>query len=113
MAGNQVNGPQDLENNATRIAGPGHSYDYLSYSLYDAQGKPLVHPLPKNRSMIDRNAEKEWVLMDAMELGIPNTPDTMDNHRTLGGNVLFVDGHVQWVNSVDWHSAFVRGNSLR
>lgn len=113
MAGSEVRGPEDLVNNATRVNGYGHSYDYLSFSLYDRNGQPLSTPQAKTHSTIDRDPEVEWLLMDSMELGVPNQPDLEDNHRDLGGNVLFADGHVKWINQIDWKPAFVSGNSFR
>jgi prepilin-type N-terminal cleavage/methylation domain-containing protein/prepilin-type processing-associated H-X9-DG protein len=43
---------------------------------------------------------KIWIIMDGDGSGpgaINNYPDKNDNHGTDGGNILMVDGHVEWV----------------
>jgi prepilin-type N-terminal cleavage/methylation domain-containing protein/prepilin-type processing-associated H-X9-DG protein len=45
-------------------------------------------------------ASKIWIIMDGDGSGpgsINNYPDKNDNHGADGGNVLMVDGHVDWV----------------
>ncbi|HID31212.1 MAG TPA: type II secretion system protein [Desulfobacterales bacterium] len=113
MSANQVRSAQDLENNPAWPSGYGHSYDYLSFYLYDKSGNPLPAPVPKTHGTIDRDPDREWLLMDSMEFGIVNKPDITDNHRDTGGNVLYADGHVVWIPRVDWDTKFVQGNSLR
>lgn len=110
---NQVNEELDLENNAVggREAAPGHSYEYLSHYLFDRAGDPLATPTVKTRSSVDLRADKVWMVMDAMESGVPRTPDLTDNHYEAGGNVLHGDTHVEFVPRGKWGEAFRDGNS--
>ncbi|MDP6356744.1 MAG: type II secretion system protein [Planctomycetota bacterium] len=111
--GNQANTHEDLADNAVggRTAGPGTSYEYLSHYLYDSSGSTLTTPRKKTRSSVDIRGDKIWLIMDAMEAGIPNIPDMADNHYETGGNVLFADSHVEWVERGKWREAFRSGNS--
>ena len=111
--GNRVDEPVHLEDNAVggRTAGIGHSYEYLSYYLYDAQGDKLEQPEMKTRASVDVQADKIWLVMDAMEAGMARIPDMFDNHYDAGGNVLFADSHVEWVERGKWIVAFKSGNS--
>ena len=111
--GNQVDTPAMLEDNAVggRTAGPGHSYEYLSYYLFDAKGDRLANPLMKTRASVDIRADKVWLVMDAMESGYPEVPDGTDNHFEIGGNVLFADSHVEWIEMGKWRYEFRNGNS--
>jgi len=110
---NEVNSHADLADNANggRTAGPGHSYEFLSYYLYDRQGEELDTPMMKTRSSVDIRAGKVWLAMDAMEAGTPREPDTADNHYEAGGNVLFADSHVEWIELGKWQMEFARGNT--
>ena len=111
--GNQANTPEDLEDNAVggRVAGRGHSYECLSYYLYDRKGNELPHKILKTRANVDIRADKVWLVMDAMEAGTPNEPDQADNHWEPGGNVPYGDCHVEWVGQGRWGTKFKSGNS--
>lgn len=110
---NQVDTPEMLEDNAVggRISGPGHSYEYLSYYLFDGKGDRLAEPKIKTRGSVDIRGDKVWLVMDAMESGYPEVPDGTDNHRDSGGNVLFADSHAEWIEFNMWRYAFRNGNS--
>ncbi|MDA0838225.1 MAG: type II secretion system protein [Planctomycetota bacterium] len=110
---NQVDTPEMLEDNAVggRTAGPGTSYEYLSHYLFDNNGSRLAVPLMKTRASVDIRADKVWLVMDAMESGYPEVPDGTDNHRESGGNVLFADSHVEWIEFGRWRYGFRNGNS--
>jgi prepilin-type N-terminal cleavage/methylation domain-containing protein/prepilin-type processing-associated H-X9-DG protein len=109
---NWIDTADHLANNAgSRTSGPGHSYEYLSYYLYASRGDLLPTPIPKTRSNVDVRADKCWLLMDSMESGIPNKPDMTDNHYENGGNVLFADSHVEWIEHGKWDVDFQHGNA--
>jgi prepilin-type N-terminal cleavage/methylation domain-containing protein/prepilin-type processing-associated H-X9-DG protein len=111
--GNIVEKDSHLEDNASggRIGGEGHSYEYLSYYLYDAEANLLPTPEIKTRASVDVRADKVWLVMEAMESGIPRMPDPTDNHWEVGGNVLFADSHVEWFSGMDWSLNFKNGNA--
>ncbi|MDP6117880.1 MAG: prepilin-type N-terminal cleavage/methylation domain-containing protein [Planctomycetota bacterium] len=110
---NQVDTPAMLEDNAVggRTSGPGHSYEYLSHYLFDNKGNRLSDPVMKTRASVDIRADKVWLVMDAMEAGYPEVPDSTDNHSETGGNVLFADSHVEWIEMGRWRYEFRNGNS--
>lgn len=89
----------------------GTSYEYLSYYLFDKTGATLSTPLIKTRANVDIRADKVWLVMDAMEAGIPQVPDLTDNHYEAGGNVLYGDSHVEWTDGLRWTEEFQHGNS--
>lgn len=109
---NEVNEDKDLENNAIggRGAGTGHSYEFMGHYLYDKDKTLLVTPTIKTRSGVDLRADKIWLIMDAMESGVPRVPDLTDNHYDSGGNVLFGDSHVEFVPRGQWSYSFQEGN---
>jgi prepilin-type N-terminal cleavage/methylation domain-containing protein/prepilin-type processing-associated H-X9-DG protein len=110
---NHVDTEEDLEDNAGggRTGGRGHSYEYLSHYLYDATGNELAVPYKKTRASVDARADKSWLIMDAMEADTPRVPDLTDNHWDAGGNVLFADSHVEWIDRGKWRYEFKNGNT--
>ena len=38
-----------------------------------------------------------------------NYPDRGDNHGTAGANVVFCDGHAQWIKQRDYLRSFILG----
>lgn len=57
-----------------------------------------------------------WLIYDADDRSMfekdrrnDDFPDTGDNHGTAGGNVIFCDGHVEWVSRGNYLESFRRG----
>jgi prepilin-type processing-associated H-X9-DG protein len=55
-----------------------------------------------------------WIIYDEDDAGgadRPNEdfPDVGDNHGTEGGNVVFGDGHAEWVPRNKYVGSFIRG----
>ena len=111
--GNSVTTPADLENNAVggRLGDKGTSYDYHSYLLFDKTGNELATTSVKTRSRADTYGDITWLLSDATESGVKDVPDISGNHLEVGGNVLFADSHVEWINFGRWTDSFRSGNT--
>lgn len=108
----------DLRDNALTTKRPGSSYEVAGFfnvrtrktqsnlngyrhqnRLYGLQGQPIA---PSN----------VWITYDADDsfAGSKNDfPDPIDNHGDRGGNVLFADGHVEWVKVDQYTRSFFRG----
>ncbi len=103
----------DLFSNAPKpSATNGHSYEVLSkwntglktltsVSSFKKTREPLIGQMP-GPSMI-------FLMHDAMEkqVGGPseafeNFPNAYTGHGAEGGNVMFCDGHAEWINTKDW-----------
>jgi prepilin-type N-terminal cleavage/methylation domain-containing protein/prepilin-type processing-associated H-X9-DG protein len=59
-------------------------------------------------------ASDVWIIYDADDAGgadRPNEdfPDAGDNHGVDGGNVVFADGHAEWVPRKQYVGSFIRG----
>ena len=60
-----------------------------------------------------------WIIYDADDAGSPagsdptrkngDYPDPGDNHGNEGGNVVFCDGHAEWVSQKNYLRSFARG----
>lgn len=55
-----------------------------------------------------------WIIYDADDAGgvgreHEDFPDKGDNHKDLGGNVVFADGHAQWVPRQSYIRSFIYG----
>ncbi len=111
--GNRVDKHEDLADNAEggRSGGIGHSYDYHSYHIFDKAGYELSQPTLKTRSMADVTGDITWLLSDSVESGLSRSPDIRDNHFETGGNVLFADSHVEWIDAGHWQATFKAGSS--
>jgi hypothetical protein len=101
----------DLTNNCPqgRSAGRGYSYEIFG-SMSNASGQKksekainnfiLTVNFP-NRGM-KPGPTRVWLFTDADDVhadgsGINNYPDPTDNHGAAGDNVMFCDGHAEWV----------------
>jgi prepilin-type N-terminal cleavage/methylation domain-containing protein/prepilin-type processing-associated H-X9-DG protein len=126
---------QDLVNNAPgKDAGNGHSYEVAGFfagrigtainattNVRKTQASALSHiystPQDGTRyNFIGQSASPSdvWLIYDEDDLGgadRPNGdfPDKGDNHGIEGGNVVFGDGHAEWVPRSKYVGSFIRG----
>lgn len=103
----------DLFSNAPKpSATNGHSYEVLStwntvqktlasVSSFKKTREPLIGQMP--------GPSKVFLIHDAMEKQLGGPPDAYENypnaytgHGAEGGNVMFCDGHAEWINTKDW-----------
>lgn len=100
----------DLSNNAKSTTTFGHSYEVLSYwtgpvhktlqstATFRKKRDPLIGVVP-GPSMI-------MLIYDGMEYigpgSIQNYPNPYASHGAEGGNMLFCDGHSEWVGTKTW-----------
>jgi prepilin-type N-terminal cleavage/methylation domain-containing protein/prepilin-type processing-associated H-X9-DG protein len=80
-------------------------YTYASQQPYYPQLKPIGRAAIAN----------VWLIYDADDADGTTArqngdfPDAGDNHGTLGGNVVFGDGHAQWVPHREYLKSFIYG----
>lgn len=124
---------KDLVNNAAGRDGQyGHSYEVAGY--LNARGTAgLRNPDPprKTQSIVtgynyklyspytvnQRGGPSDfWIIYDADDASSADPsrknedyPDPGDNHGAAGGNVVFCDGHAEWVPQKDYLRSFARG----
>jgi len=60
------------------------------------------------------NPSVVWIIYDADDVGGADRrnedfPDEGDNHGSLGGNVIFGDGHAEWIPRKQYVGSFIRG----
>jgi prepilin-type N-terminal cleavage/methylation domain-containing protein/prepilin-type processing-associated H-X9-DG protein len=81
--------PRQIANNYMLVADSARvSYDF--FSIYWA---PEIGPL---LTRLRGRAPLAW------DLGVASTPNEMQNHGTVGGNVVYADGHAEWVRVDLW-----------
>ena len=78
-------------NRRSRNVGPA----YEAYGFYDDN-------TIKTSSTIDGFETVTWFVFDTDNPGVNHQMDSLDNHEERGGNVLFGDGHVEWINGTSW-----------
>lgn len=87
---------------------PRLSYEYcgefnpnLQYSRVNTRLAWLAH----DEDARNENSETVQVTRDLADLQL----DAKSNHRTRGGNVLFLDGRVEWVTAINWAQTIMQG----
>ena len=116
---------KDLHDNAAKVDDTnsnnerGHSYEVFS-CWYDGaftrksqktilSWQNKIRPSPGGPSGI-------FLIMDAMEAqpakgwGYENYPTPYSNHGNTGGNVVFCDGHAQWITVKKWAEAIANSD---
>jgi prepilin-type processing-associated H-X9-DG protein len=128
----------DLVDNAPGKEGPtGTSYEVAGYlNSVLAGGGTNPNPTRKTQSVIAGYTAKltqsphitagdhlgpsdMWIIYDADDAASPagsnparkngDYPDPGDNHGSEGGNVIFCDGHAEWVAQKNYLRSFARG----
>jgi prepilin-type processing-associated H-X9-DG protein len=103
----------DLYDNAIRPTTPGHSYEVMSYWLVPTgfvektlqstvthrnTSSPLAGTVPGPAMIL--------LMYDAMDtlggMGVENYPNPYVGHGIEGGNMLFADGHAEWIGTRNW-----------
>ena len=127
----------DLVDNAAGKNGTiGHSYEIAGYLNYWTTGGSAGANVRKTQSTINgwnyrlnntgfpqanvfgqRGGPSDiWIIYDADDRDSTDPirqngdyPDKGDNHGTDGGNVIFCDGHAEWVKQRDYIRSFAKG----
>jgi len=105
----------DLADNAKSKTGPGTSYEVFGY-FRGMKATPIqktqnsvrtyahVHDAFNLQGVVAGPAEV-WLILDADDRqsgGIGNYPDASDSHGSLGGNVVFCDGHAELIRQKNY-----------
>jgi prepilin-type N-terminal cleavage/methylation domain-containing protein/prepilin-type processing-associated H-X9-DG protein len=112
---------------AATKTGLGHSYEVSGYftpsgaaSAIRKTQRSVPTYIYKNNSCQGAIASpsRVWLIRDGDDL-IPNMPgsindrpDVWDNHGPDGANVIFCDGHAQWVKQIDFPENYIYGTDL-
>jgi len=106
---------KDLENNAvSNTATNGHSYEVFGcwHSGPSFPRKTVAtvarHPHIKS-TQFNTGPSETFIIIDAMEphaaqgWAWENWPNPFDGHGKDGGNVIFADGHSEWIGKARWN----------
>ena len=88
-------------------------YNYQNLLSYVVKGKTLVFNLRGQKA----SPTSIWLIYDgddavaypAGKVSNNDYPDSIDNHGTDGGNVIFCDGHAEWVPQIRYPALFAYG----
>jgi len=88
------------------------SYPYQNLLAYSVKGVSLIFNLRGQKA----SPSDMWLMYDSDDNITVNGktsnndyPDTIDNHGIEGGNVIFCDGHAEWVSQRRYPEMFARG----
>jgi prepilin-type N-terminal cleavage/methylation domain-containing protein/prepilin-type processing-associated H-X9-DG protein len=89
------------------------SYSYQNVLSYTVKGKMLNFPLRGQKA----SPSSMWLIYDGDDavawpsgkVSNNDYPDTIDNHGADGGNVIFCDGHAEWVPQLRYPALFAFG----
>jgi prepilin-type N-terminal cleavage/methylation domain-containing protein/prepilin-type processing-associated H-X9-DG protein len=89
------------------------NYTYQNLLNYTVKGKTLTFNLRGQKAA----PSSMWLIYDgddavsfpAGKLSNNDYPDFIDNHGTDGGNVIFCDGHAEWVAQIRYPTLFAYG----
>ncbi|MFW6107379.1 MAG: type II secretion system protein [bacterium] len=62
------------------------------------------------QDMENLDTSKAWIMHDDDGMNVDHVVDG-DNHGSLGGNMLFVDGRVLWIPAMDWTETVWAGHN--
>lgn len=123
----------DLQNNAApgQNAAPGHSYEVAGFMNLGGGlgGIQVMSPFRKTQKTCRAYTHQYngrfglrgevvgpsqiWIVFDAddsFQGSINDYPEEVDNHGDAGANVLFADGHAEWVRRKNYLLSFEIGN---
>ena len=105
LHGQSLSGTNLVGTRKTQRSVVGYTYQ-LNYTVY-----PQYNVFNSRASASDI-----WLMYDADDADATDPtrlnedfPDAGDNHGILGGNVIFADGHAQWVTRKQYLPSFIRG----
>lgn len=112
----------DLRDNALGKERPGSSYEVAGFlNVTTRKTQNAIQGYTYAQSLFGLKGQPAapssiWLIYDGDDrfLGARNDfPDPIDNHGDKGGNVLFLDGHAEWVPQHEYEESFVRGTDER
>lgn len=135
LHGNTVYVPDLLNNAPGRSGTNGHSYEVAGFFRGNNDAAAAGYNTRKTQSTVGNYTYKQvqnggrynylgltaspssvWVIYDADDADSADPdrqnedfPDRGDNHATEGANIVFADGHAEWVLQRNYVGSFVRG----